>query len=133
MSITVMKQALEALDRAVKELRGITATQDISEAAQALSQAIEALVQERDALHVNRHAREDVISGLRNEVEMLRDDVSRWSTLCELVDQGDASVVFMGKLDTINTGLEVNDVGELFDQIEEARAALKGTNHDENR
>jgi hypothetical protein len=41
MSLDAMKQALEALNRAVKELRGITSTQDMSEVIAALRLAIE--------------------------------------------------------------------------------------------
>lgn len=58
------------------------------------------------------------------EVESLRADAARWVKLCELVNTDQATVVFMGKVDTIHTGIEICDSGDLHDEID---AAMKGT------
>ena len=41
----------------------------------AMASQVEALIAECDALHANRHAREDVISGLKDTIESLTDTI----------------------------------------------------------
>lgn len=44
-------------------------------------------------------------------------DAKKWRAFCTAVDEGRASAVFYGRVDTINTGLEVHDAGELNDEV----------------
>jgi hypothetical protein len=37
----------------------------------------------------------------------------------ELIDSGDIDVIFYGKVDSINTGLQVSDVGDFIDNLKE--------------
>ena len=45
------------------------------------------------------------------------EDAAKWQKLWDMVDCGDAEVTFFGRMPTINTGLVVNDGGDLTDEI----------------
>ena len=57
------------------------------------------------------------------EIAQLRADAARWVALSELVNNEQASVTFMGRMDSIHTGIEVFDSGDLHDEID---AAMEG-------
>ncbi len=69
----------------------------------------------------HRQALEAELVKLSDEIERLREDAARWQALASLVDECEASVVFYGRLDTINTGLEVTSAAELCDEIDNAK------------
>lgn len=54
------------------------------------------------------------------EPETVARDAGLYLALSNLVDEGEAYVVFMGKVDTIHTGLEVNNSADLRDELGEA-------------
>lgn len=70
----------------------------------AAGEIIDGLIAENAALHENRHAREDVISGLKDEVEARTDELTRIKTGQEPVAiyKGNGHFRFTGKVHTIH-------------------------------
>jgi hypothetical protein len=66
-----------------------------------------------------------VIRGLLDRLEKSEKDAERWSNLCELINDDRVSVTFYGRVDTINSGLEVHDSGDLHDELDIAMEASK--------
>jgi hypothetical protein len=67
----------------------------------------------------------DMLLKQAKEIESLKLDAKRMRTLYHLLNEGEATVVFMGRLDTIHTGLEVCDSGDFIDEIDAAIDAFK--------
>ena len=62
---------------------------------------------------------------LRAENLELKFYANLWMKLCDLVDGDRASVTFYGRVSTINSGLEVHDSGDLYDEMKIAIDAAK--------
>lgn len=65
------------------------------------------------------------IEALLERLEKAEKDAERWAGLCKLVNDELASVTFYGRLETINTGLIVQDSGDLHDELAVAMGASK--------
>jgi len=62
---------------------------------------------------------------LLDRLEKAEKDAERWRNLCDLVNEERASVTFYGRVNTINSGLEVHDSGDLHDELDIAMEASK--------
>lgn len=62
---------------------------------------------------------------LLDRLEKAEKDAERWRNLCDLVNDERASVTFYGRVNTINSGLEVHDSGDLHDELDIAMEASK--------
>jgi hypothetical protein len=61
---------------------------------------------------------------LLGRLEKVEEDAKHWNDLCYLVNEERACVTFYGRVDSINTGLQVNDSGDLYDELNIAMAGL---------
>jgi len=62
---------------------------------------------------------------LLDRVENAEKDAKLWRNLCDLINDDRVRVTFYGRVNTLNTGLEVHDSGDLHDELDIAMEASK--------
>ncbi len=62
---------------------------------------------------------------LLDRLEKAEKDAKLWRNLCDLINDDQVSVTFYGRVNTLNTGLEVHDSGDLHDELDIAMEASK--------